>query len=376
MADRRRPLRLTYRVFLSLLLAAIPLFAASAYLALGVGQAQLRDGFGDQLGEVAERTAATIDSYVFRASLDVGILAKVPVLENAARDASATAYDVEVARQIDRLWQSGVVPPPALGSFFDSPASRFLRDVANDPIYREIMLTDRHGRLVAASGATSDYVQSDETWWVNAFGDGVGGRVEVSDVEWDESAGVFAVSIAVPVLNPERDAVVGILRVLSDSREMFATIRGPGNIDAQLIRRDGSVVFGEGAPTPSERFFAEPLLREQLANADPAAEPFRLWFTAAGSDGASRLVAVAACQVGTSYSNLQWLVAISERESQLFAPVASQARNLLYALATTAIVVLGLALWFSLRLTIPAETEEMAMHLVEHSQVPHLDDED
>lgn len=376
MAGQRRPPHISYRLFVSLLLAAIPLFAASAYLALGIGRAQLRDGFGDQLAEVAERTAATIDSYVFRASLGVGILAKVPVLENAAREGSATAYDAEVARQIDGLWQSGVVPPPALGSFFDSPASRFLRDLANDPIYREIMLTDRYGRLVAASGSTSDYVQSDETWWVNAFGDGAGGRVEVSDVEWDESAGVFAVSIAVPVLNPERNAVVGILRVLSDSREMFAAIRGPGNIDAQLIRRDGSVVFGEGAPTPNERFFAEQLLRERLANADATAEPFRLWFSAAGSDGAARLVAVAACQLGASYSNLQWLVAISERESQLFAPVAAQGRNLLYALATTALVVLGLALWFSFRLTIPTEAEEMAMHLVEHPKAPRVDDED
>lgn len=373
-----KPVHVSYRVLVSLLLAAIPLAAVSAYFALGIGRAQLRDAFADQLGDVAERTAASVDSYVFRAMLDVSLLAKVPLVREAARDALERPYDVEWMMQVDELWQSGVIPPPAIASFFESQASVFFRELSNnDPIYREIILTDRHGRLVAASGATSDYVQSDEAWWTDAYGDGVTGAVHVSDVAWDESAGAFALGIAVPVLSPAGDSVAGVLLVLLDSREMFAAIRGTGSLEAELIRTDGSVVFGQtrtGAPI--ERFFGEALLRERLATVESATEPYRLSFTASGPEGGQRLVAVAPCQIGTSYASLPWLVAVSRSEAQLFAPVAAQWRNLIYALATTGLVVLGLALWFSFRLAVPREVGETEMHLVDHAKTPHLDDDE
>ena len=59
----------------------------------------------------------------------------------------------------------------------DNAASRFLRDIVdNDRVYREIVVTDREGPLVAASNPTSDYFQSDEVWWKEAFNDGMRGR--------------------------------------------------------------------------------------------------------------------------------------------------------------------------------------------------------
>ncbi len=95
MALNLRPLHVSYRVLVALLLAAIPLVAVSAYVALGVGRVQLRDAFADQLGDVAERTAASVDSYVFRAILDVSLLAKVPTILEAAQEGSARPVDVE-----------------------------------------------------------------------------------------------------------------------------------------------------------------------------------------------------------------------------------------------------------------------------------------
>ena len=60
-------------------------------------------------------------------------------------------------------------------------------------------------------------------------------------------------------------------------------------------------------------------------------------------------------------------------ESDLFAPVRFQLWSLLALLALMAIAVLGLALWFSLRLAAPPPDEEL--HLVRHAAVGTIDGE-
>ena len=80
------------------------------------------------------------------------------------------------------------------------PPLRTLTDiVAHDRIYREMILTDRQGRLIAASNPTTDYFQGDEDWWLAAFDDGRRGRVSIGDVRWDPSARAYAIEISAPV---------------------------------------------------------------------------------------------------------------------------------------------------------------------------------
>jgi hypothetical protein len=57
----------------------------------------------------------------------------------------------------------------------------------------------------------------------------------------------------------------------------------------------------------------------------------------------------------------------------LFAPVRDQLWSLLGVLALTAIAVLGLAVWFSLRLAAMLPEEEL--HLVRHAKVEMIDEE-
>ena len=103
-------------------------------------------------------------------------------------------------------------------------ASRYFTDITRgDPIYRELLLTDRDGRLVAASNLTSDYNQSDEDWWKRVMSGAGDGEATVSDVRWDDSARTYAMEIAVPV--PGEDGrPVGVLKAVADIREMLASV--------------------------------------------------------------------------------------------------------------------------------------------------------
>jgi hypothetical protein len=366
----RRPY-LNPRVLTVFLIAAVPVLVLGLAIVLSNAQGQLRESFGRQLEQSAERTAAAVDAYVYRRIIDVSMLARLPELRDAAAASSRAAYDARAVAELDRAWTTNRAVPAALAPMLQGPASRLLRDVVGqDPVYREILLTDRTGRLAAVSGASTDYDQSDEDWFRAAFEEGASGRVTVSDVRWDESARVYALEIATPVPETAGAGTAGILKVVADVRELLAAVAG-GSGDAMLIRRDGSIVFSRRTPSPGGRFFANETLQAQLAGATEG--DANLHFVAPHPDG-RQLVGIAPSQLGLSYPNLTWLVAVWQPEADLLAPLRTQMWQWLFLLALTGAIVLALALWFSMRLVAtPTDTE---MHLVEHAKISRLDEEE
>ena len=81
-------------------------------------------------------------------------------------------------------------------------AERFLIDeieFASD--FGEVFFTDANGYNAALTNLTSDFVQSDEDWWQDAWANGL----SISDVEFDESSGIFSVDVS----DPSSPAIVG-----------------------------------------------------------------------------------------------------------------------------------------------------------------------
>ena len=354
--------RIDLRVFTVFLFGALPVLAVGVILVLGIGQARLRDSYGRQLVEVAEQTTATVDRYVFRRIIDGSILARVPDVQRLAVSESQRSLDAEAVRTLDKQWTGERVVPAALREVMNNPTARFFAGIVeHDPVYREIMLTDRLGRLIAASNRTSDYYQADEPWWREAFDDGVHGRVSVSDVVWDESARAYAIDIAVPVTDPATGNLVGIMKASADVREMLAPIAGirlGTTGQAALVREDGSLVFSRTSPTPGARFFAADLLPERLQAIRKAGPRFGTYFSARDPEGNTELIGIAGSQLGQSYPALSWLVAVYQANDELLAPVENQFWYLLLVLVMTVIAVLGLALWFSMRLAaFPVDVE-------------------
>jgi hypothetical protein len=276
--------------------------------------------------------------------------------------------------ELDAAWERQGTPPALVG-LLENRCSRYLAEVMrDDAVYREILVTDRVGRLVCASGRTSDYYQADEPWWSEAFGDGVNGRVSVGDVTPDESTRATSMDIAVPVLAANREAVVGVMKIVTDSRELFSVLAGvrPGESgEAALVRPDASIVF-QRSPTPDgAQYFAADLFRERVRALERGGPLGSQFFSASPSGSEAHwMVAVAPSQLGTSYPNLHWLVAVSQPEAEIFAPIRQQGFHWFMLVLTTALAVVVIALWFSLRLTrSPFDTD---FHLVEHAKTTGL----
>ena len=82
--------------------------------------------------------------------------------------------------------------------------------MANTPTIKEIFVTDVNGFNVEYSNRTSDFVQSDEHWWQTAMEEGI----NISEPEFDPSAGVFAVDVAMRI--EDAGEPVGVLKAALD----------------------------------------------------------------------------------------------------------------------------------------------------------------
>ena len=371
---------LNVHVFVVFLIVSLPILAAGALLVLGSGQARLRQSYGFQLAEVAEQAAAAVDSYVFQRILDASILSQVPDVRAVAAVGNRQAWDADAARRLEQERTQARKIPPSLATVLTNPATRFLSDVARvDPIFRELSVTDQLGRLVATSNITAQYLQASQPWWREAYGDGAHGRVSVSDVSWDDSAQAYLLVIATPVTEATSEApVIGVLKVVLDIREIQTIVSGVrrGTTgQTTLVRDNASIVLSPRRLDPNARFFAADLLLERLKTVRQGDPLAKIAFTANAVDGSRQLVAVAPSQLGSSYPHLTWLIAVSEAEDELFAPVRADVWYLLFVLALTAMVTLAFTVYLSLKLAAPPEELEMNMHLTRHPPV-HLIAED
>lgn len=355
-------------------LVALPLLLAAGMLAFGAGESRLRNAYGQELTNIAELISGVTDAYVYRRIIDASTLARIPTVRAAAEEGSRRPFDQGAVLELDKQWQSSRTPPAAVTGVLQNEASRFLSDLAvQDTTYREVLLTDRQGRLIAASNRTTDYYQADEPWWQEAFDNGARGRVFITGVVHDESARATAINIAAPVANADESQVVGVIKVIVDIRELITIVEGMrlGETgSAALVREDGSLVLAR--PDTESRFFATDELRRHVGIKRQGGESlYQLHFRARVGDGSARLIGVAPNQLGASYPNLSWVVVVSQAESELFGPLQTQSRWLLVVMAIAGLVALLLAVMFSAKLAAPPIAE--SMHLSTHPAVPRLE---
>jgi hypothetical protein len=360
--------RLKARVLTVFLLVGLPMLAVGVGLVLAIGRAQLSDQFGRHLQDVAQQTAAGVDAYMSRRLVDVVMFGRAPEVRRAAYAGSAVPFDRAKVAAADDAWRRAVL---------DNAASKLLTDiVSHDAMagYRELVLTDKFGRVVAASGPPAGAFFGDADWWTAVTEDAAHARVTMSDVRWDEGARGHTVAFAVPVPEPDSENLAGVLRVVADGRELLAMVGGVqlgATGEAILVRDNGSIVFSRRASDPNARFFALDVLKQQVERLRTGSPDAVAHFRAsAPSDGSQWLVGLAASQLGRTYPNASWIVAVSQAEAEVLAPVNRLGWYLIAVFAIVAFVVLAAALYISMKQAAPSV--DVDMHLVRHPSVAHV----
>ena len=90
-------------------------------------------------------------------------------------------------------------------------AESFLRrQTTASPSFADISVTDRNGFSVAATRPATGLVRSGEAWWQGAWRDGI----SVSQIEYDDSAGLRSLKLSVRIEDPADAAPLGVLKTM------------------------------------------------------------------------------------------------------------------------------------------------------------------
>ena len=177
-------------------------------------RAVVQDLTGPDLAALAHNVAGQLDEYLLGRIFEATAWAASDVVVVSARKAyqrhlDAGFDDLSIEQIEDRFPIA-----KSLGAFPDADA--YLRaQISASPDFAEAFFTDQQGYNVALTNPTSDFVQSDEDWWLRAWRH----KIAVGKVEFDESAGVWSVDIAIRIDDSVDQTPLGVLKsVLSIKR--------------------------------------------------------------------------------------------------------------------------------------------------------------
>lgn len=175
-----------------------------------------------------------------------------------------------------------------------------------DLLHDNVILTDRHGGLVAVQGAKpAEFDLSDNAWWLGAWNDAQS-DVYIGDLTQDAEREVAAVSIAVGVLNPQTNVTIGVLAStydLSGIQRDVMLANDQLDADVHLLAADGHVIAGPGG---------EPI---DVASAGPAEAD------ADGTVQARASLTTTGVVHRSALAALGWQIAVSDSEANALAEV-------------------------------------------------------
>lgn len=192
-------------------------------------------------------------------------------------------------QEIEKRWPSLTERDAMLQDILNNRIAQQLKRFQSVcPLFAEIFVTDIKGQLIASTGKTSDYWQADEDWWKKAM-PMAAGHVHVEGVNFDESAGVHSVDVAIPIRSADQtgEPPVGVLKGVLNASPLFATAQGILGDDAAVrlvVFEDGQVLtglFGEQVASLEQRIPEEAV--PVLGRGRPG------WIVVKQRDGAKKL---------------------------------------------------------------------------------------
>ncbi len=343
------------RILLLFLALGIPPLVVGHLLLVSSARTSYSNVISSHFSRSADHTQIRLVDYLERVSNQVANIGRVPDILDEVRSANQQKLEPgEFNQRMEDIEGEWVATDPIYSKFqrqlLENSASRFLREFNNVvTAFREIMVTDQRGRLVAASNKTGDYLQADEAWWQRCYLDGQGKRY-VGGIQFDESANVYGMEIAQPIRESGGGEVIGIVKVIVDSHEISSlvdSIKLGGDTRALLISADGAGILGPlriiGYRFP-DGFQISALGQLSVEATQILALP---------QEEHEVFLGLPQFRIKDLIPDLDWYVVINGSYDQVFAPFQNLNAWFIYIVVGSLIVVVVLAIIFSRILSKP-----------------------
>jgi putative methionine-R-sulfoxide reductase with GAF domain len=209
----------------------------------------------------------------------------------------------------------------------DSLSAELLKYQSKFPENVEVFLTDLPGVSLASTDRTSDYLQSDETWWQAALKNGE----YIGQPEFDASTKTLAINIAVVVRASDSDQIVGVLRTTLNINSLAGVLQAgaigkTGQSDIYLP--DGQVIklVSGASGTPALTVEKTTLNVKTLSKSTAA----YLSTTVGNSPSLLSLAPVSAYENDPEViliQSLGWYVGTHQTQAEALQPVTQQTQN-------------------------------------------------
>ena len=319
-------------------LTAVSYWTISRNIVASTGEEMVRYGRSALL-----RSADIVDGSVKALqalALAPNVVEAVRVANRAYVGREQAEIDAEIAR-LDQAWKDQDASVEVLARRVnDNSVSAHLRAfVQQFPEEVEVFVTDQQGLNVAMTDRTSDYLQADEGWWRNAYHDGQG-AIFISDVEFDDSTGVWALDIGVPIRDPQNAEVIGVLRGTVDVSAIFrslAEIRLGQTGYATLLSREGTILYAQ-----DQALLMQPAPAALMAAIETGADG---WRADLADLGGQRAVIGISHLEGDLADRLGWTMVIDQDLSEINAQVRNALGLSLLAAAVVAALLMAIGAW-------------------------------
>lgn len=312
---------------------------------------------GENLQTLAQAEALAVGELLFRETATLRTLAFNDQLRQSVQEQNESyrGDDSEISAEIERLdqqWINSVDESTLITAVLQNGATNELSQYQQVWVNNaEVFITDRYGALVASTNRTSDYYQADEAWWQAAYNNGTG-DFYFGEPEFDESSGVNAINIALPLRNGTQE-IIGILRTtlnLSLLEDVVVAARFgqtgqisihlPGQFDIELDD-DQFVVETENLVAPE--ILSQALPEEESYIFTPIDETVNILATSPVTTLSHEPVV----------DRLNWVVAVHQAEAEALASAAEQQRVIAVLSAILLLVTAGVGYFISARLAAP-----------------------
>jgi signal transduction histidine kinase len=332
-------------IILLLMLASLALYSSVT------SRAALAEGVGLASEAIAESLADSMDTLIYMKSHEMTtVLGSHQVVAEVSE--SNAAYDAmedpqAYIDQTDENWTSAPLDeiPEFMEAILSSNVSLLLRALLIEhytyehglEIFEEVILTNRYGALIAATERTTDFRQDDESWWTDAWGK----ELLITDIKYDDSAGVFGVWACASVQS-EAGEVIGvakaIINVLPVAKDIELTALGYETSELKIVTSDGLLVFATRAYVMLQNVSSSAFFMQVTSDRGHFSER---------EGSTDRLFSYATSKGYLEYEGHGWLVFLSHAEDEVLGP----AIELQWRIFSVAVLALALGAVISVALS-------------------------
>ncbi len=251
--------------------------------------------------------------------------------------------------KIDKQWVSNPTRTnPAIRNILENDISRQLKlelervnRAAGYVKVPEILVTDKFGALIGASGISSDYYQADEDWWLAAREN----HYAFGDIHFDKSCVTNVIALSIR-LSDERDNFRGVIKVLLSTEyihRLLQNLEKPYETESYtLITPDYKVIYSDQYSELED--ISEDII--QCRNADAAGNE-KSFFIDKDEHNKRRIYAHARSKGYAGFKGTNWVLVSDFDAGEVFAPII-RLKNTIIILSVISLI-MALVFIFTIR---------------------------